>query len=180
MNETAGAHDASHDFDFWFGRWRSENQRLLKRLQGCTEWETFTATSHAWPILGGMGNMDDFVPDGWRPGFIGMSLRLFDPRTQQWSIYWMSNHNQSGTLEPPVVGGFKDGVGVFECNDTFEGRPIRVRYVWSDITPVSARWHQDFSDDGGQSWETNWITRFTRIADDVSAESPNDCKPTQP
>ncbi len=155
--------DASHDFDFWFGRWHSENQRLTKRLQGCTQWETFSAQCHAYPILGGLGNVDDFVIDTWRPGFIGMSLRLFNPQTGEWSIYWTSN--QSPILEPPVVGGFEDGVGVFECDDLFEGRTIRVRFTWSEITPDSARWHQDFSEDGGQTWETNWITRHTRVSD---------------
>jgi hypothetical protein len=162
MNE----HDASHDFDFWFGRWHNQNQRLLKRLQGCSEWETFDATCEAKPILGGMGNMDDFVPENWRPGFIGMTLRLFNPSTGQWSIYWMSN--QTGKLEPPVVGGFKDGVGIFEGDDVFEGRPIRVRFIWSEITATSARWEQEFSDDAGKTWEINWIMRFTRITKSVT------------
>jgi hypothetical protein len=156
-------HDASHDFDFWFGRWHIENQRLLKRLQGCDEWETFAATGEAKPILGGMGNIDDFVPDTWRPGFIGMSLRLFNPTTQRWSIYWMSN--QTGTLEPPVVGSFKDGVGIFEGNDVLEGRPILVRFIWSEITTNSALWEQEFSDDNGKTWEKNWIMRMTRIVE---------------
>jgi hypothetical protein len=157
MNE----HDASHDFDFWFGRWHIENERLLKRLEACTEWETFAAVGEAKPILGGIGNIDDFVPTTWKPGFIGMSLRLFNPVTQQWSIYWMSN--QTGTLEPPVVGGFQDGVGIFEGNDVLEGRPIRVRFIWSEITANSALWEQEFSGDAGKTWEKNWIMRMTRV-----------------
>ncbi len=153
--------DVSHDFDFLFGHWKVENERLFKRLQNCGEWERFDAVSEAKPILGGIGNIDTFTPDHWRPGFIGMSLRLFNPSTQQWSIYWMSN--QTGKLEPPVVGGFQDGVGVFEGDDVLEGRPIRVRFIWSEITANSARWHQDFSDDDGQTWETNWVMRMTRV-----------------
>lgn len=151
----------SDDFDFLFGHWRIENKRLLKRLEGCSEWETFHATSHAQPILGGIGNIDDFVPDQWQPGFIGMSLRLFNPSTRQWSIYWMSN--QTGTLEPPVVGGFQDSIGIFEGNDVLEERPIRVRFIWSEITDTSALWEQEFSDDAGKTWEKNWIMRFKRI-----------------
>jgi hypothetical protein len=153
--------DASHDFDFRPGRWHIANERLLERLKGCTEWEHFPASSNGWMILGGIGNMDDFVTETWRPGFIGMSLRLFNPATQLWSIYWLSN--QTGKLEPPVVGAFKDGIGIFEGDDMLEGKPIRVRFVWSGITESSALWEQAFSDDGGQTWETNWIMRMTKL-----------------
>jgi hypothetical protein len=159
MNE--GPHNGRHDFDFRPGRWHIENERLLERLQGCTEWEHFPASSTGWLILDGIGNMDDFVTEDWRPGFIGMSLRLFNPQTKLWSIYWMSN--QTGKLEPPVVGGFKDGIGIFEGDDVLEGRPIRLRFTWSKITTTSALWEQEFSDDGGQTWEKNWIMRMTRI-----------------
>jgi hypothetical protein len=158
MNDAG--HDGSHDFDFRPGRWHIENERLLERLQGCTEWEHFPASSTGWLILDGIGNMDDFVTEDWRPGFIGMSLRLFNPQTKLWSIYWMSN--QTGKLEPPVVGGFKDGIGIFEGDDVLEGRPIRVCFTWSEITATSALWEQAFSDDGGQTWEKNWIMRMTR------------------
>ncbi len=163
MSETGVQHDGSRDFDFWFGHWRIENQRLLKRLEGCTEWETFLAEGHAWALPGGIGNMDDFVPDNWRPGFVGMTLRLFNPSTARWKIYWMSN--ATGTLEQPVEGRFQDGVGIFEGEDVFEGRPIHVRFEWSEITPNSALWHQSFSNDGGLTWEKNWVMRMSRIVD---------------
>jgi hypothetical protein len=117
----------NHDFDFLFGSWTIQNSFLKKRLHGCTEWETFTATGTANPILGGLGNLDDFIAPDWRPNFIGMSLRLFNLETQQWSIYWMSN--ATGDLEPPVIGGFKDSIGVFEGLDTLDGKPIRVRFT---------------------------------------------------
>ncbi len=155
--------DASHDFDFLFGRWQIENERLPKHFQGFETWERFKATGEAKPILGGIGNLDDFVPENWRPGFIGMTLRLFNPTTQQWSIYWMSN--QTGKLEPSVIGGFQDGVGIFEGDDVLEGRPIRVRFIWSEITATSAVWEQEFSDDAGKTWEKNWIMRFKRIVE---------------
>ena len=154
---------AAHDFDFLFGDWKNENTRLLKRLEGCTEWETFHATGHAEPVLGGLGNIDSFVPEDWRPGFLGMTLRLFNPQTRRWSLYWASN--ATGSLEPPVTGGFKNGVGIFEGDDELNGHPIRVRFVWSEITANSARWEQMFSGDGGSTWETNWIMRFTRKTD---------------
>ena len=175
----------AHDFDFWYGRWHNRNRRLVKRLQGCTEWETFDAIGAAWPLPGGIGNYDDFVPQDWRPGFVGMSLRIFSPQTKLWSIYWLENQTgglKDGELLPPVIGGFKDGVGIFEGDDTFEGKPIRVRFVWSDITPTSARWEQFFSPDGGQSWESNWVMEFTRVSDaeslgDGSARASDDEQP---
>jgi hypothetical protein len=158
----------AHDFDFWHGRWHIHNKRLVKRLQGGNDWETFEATATARPLPAGIGNYDDFVPKDWRPGFVGMSLRIYSPQTQLWSIYWLDNQTgglDGGLLKPPVMGGFKDGVGIFEGDDVFEGKPIRVRFVWSDITPTSARWEQFFSPDGGQSWESNWVMEFSRAAD---------------
>jgi hypothetical protein len=160
MHDARDARDGSHDFDFQTGRWRIRNERLVKRLQGCTEWETFEATQRAQLLSGGLGNIDDFVTDHW-PGFVGMSLRLYNPHTRRWSIYWATN--QSGVLGPPVVGAFSDGVGVFEGRDEEGGRPVLVRYIWSQITATGARWEQEFSADDGRTWERNWIMTMTRI-----------------
>jgi hypothetical protein len=163
MSNVTREHDPARDFDFLIGRWRIHNQRLVKRLQGSTEWETFAATSHAQPLPGGIGNYDDFTPVTWRPGFVGMSLRLFNLATQQWSIYWVDN--QMGVLQPPVVGGFSNGVGLFEGPDEFDGKPIQVKFIWSQITATSARWEQAFSIDQGLTWETNWVMELTRAKD---------------
>jgi hypothetical protein len=92
--------------------------------------------------------------------FSGFTLRTFDLARGLWSIYWVSSTR--GVLEPPVVGRFENGRGVFEGDDTDEGRATRVRFVWDAITPDSARWRQAFSDDGGLTWETNWVMVFTR------------------
>ena len=155
------AADGSHDFDFYVGRWRIVNRRLLKRLQGCTDWETFEAISESIAVLDGFGNFDQFLPENWWPGFAGCTLRIYNPTTQQWSLYWADN--RSAKVWPPVMGSFKDGVGVFEGDD-FEGDiPVRVRFIWSDITPTSVRWEQAFSTDGGVTWEVNWIMESTRI-----------------
>jgi hypothetical protein len=93
---------------------------------------------------------------------VGLSLRLYDPRARAWSIYWASS--RTGTLDPPVVGAFSDGIGVFEGADEWEGRPIVVRFVWSGITDTTARWEQAFSPDAGRTWETNWIMTMTRLS----------------
>ncbi len=160
--------DGRRDFDFWMGSWRIDNERLVERLKGSTTWERFEARGTAQPLPGGIGNVDDFVPIDWRPGYVGMSLRVFNPTTDLWSIYWLDNRtgglDVAGYLLPPVVGRFTDGVGVFQGDDTFEGRAIRVRFIWSEITATGARWEQAFSPDGGVTWETNWIMQMTRLA----------------
>ncbi|HEY8601475.1 MAG TPA: hypothetical protein VIL85_23815, partial [Thermomicrobiales bacterium] len=108
-----------------------------------------------------IGNIDDFRPLGesWA-GFEGASIRLFNPATGEWSIYWADNVRC--TLFPPLVGHFNDGIGEFYGEDQQEGTPVRVRFRWSGISATTARWEQAFSADGGATWETNWIMRFTR------------------
>jgi hypothetical protein len=161
MSIEASSESSVHDFDFWTGMWRGRNRRLRERLAGCDEWDEFEGTCVARPLLGGLGNMDEFHTD-YQGGLVGLSLRFFDPVTRLWAIYW-SDSRRSGLLEPPVVGSFSGGIGVFECDDTFDGRPIVVRYRWSDITSTTARWEQSFSADGGESWETNWTVDHRRL-----------------
>jgi hypothetical protein len=164
MNHTTLA--GLHDFDFLIGDWHIDNQRLTRRLQACTEWEHFQATQTVHQLPGGIGNYDDFLAPDWRPGLVGMSLRIFSPLTACWSIYWLDNQSGGldphGSLTPPVVGQFHNGIGIFEGNDTLNGKPIRVRYTWSDITADSAKWEQAMSDDDGASWETNWRMHMRR------------------
>jgi hypothetical protein len=162
MTSSITERDGRHDFDFYFGRWQIRNERLRQRLAGCDDWEIFDATQQCRPILGGLGNIDDFVTE-WHDGFIGMTLRLFCPKTRQWSIYWAGNRD--GVLEPPVIGAFEDGVGRFFGRDQHEGTPVLVRFVWSEITPNSAKWEQAFSTDDGATWESNWIMRMSRVVD---------------
>ena len=150
------------DFDFLFGKWKVRNRRLKERLarpQRCTEWVEFDATSVARPLLDGFANEDEFRSDFW-PGFVGMSFRFFNPQTKQWAIYWADS--KRGTLEPPVVGAFSGDGCVCEGPDTFEGRAILVRYIWSRCSTPNPRWEQTFSEDGGKTWESNWIMEFTR------------------
>ena len=154
--------DGRHDFDFLYGQWRVVNHRLLKRLAGCTEWDTFEARQKAWPILAGLGNQDEFRAEAWRPGFIGMTLRLFNPATRQWSIYWVDK--QRAVLDVPVTGGWHGDTGVFTGHDVFNGQPILFRFTWTKLGPDAARWEQAFSPDDGRTWEKNWIMEFTRLS----------------
>ncbi|MES2070682.1 MAG: hypothetical protein V4488_10065 [Pseudomonadota bacterium] len=170
MNNSAhgqAAQNGIKDFDYFHGHWHIANRRLVIRLQGSTEWEHFEASGHVRPLPAGIGNYDDFVPTAWRPGFVGMSLRIFNPASQLWSIYWLENQtgglDATGSLLPPVVGQFVNGVGIFEGDDELDGKPIRVRYTWSGITANTARWEQAMSADGGLNWETNWVMDHTRV-----------------
>lgn len=149
--------DGRHDFDFWMGTWRIHNRRLRERLSGSTEWDVFEARGQTWPILNGLGNRDEFRTGFW-PDFVGMTFRFFDPATRRWSIYWADSRR--GVLEPPVVGSFEGDTGTFYGDDVFQGRPIRVRFVWTRAPQV--RWEQAFSTDGGRTWETNWTMDMTR------------------
>lgn len=159
-NSSRTVDDGRHDFDFYFGRWAVRNERLKERLAGCQEWEVFEAAQECRPILGGLGNLDSFDTD-WGGGFRGMTLRLFQPATQRWSIYWASNRD--GVLEPPVIGRFEHEVGTFFGRDQHRGTPVLARFVWSQITETSAHWAQAFSTDEGKTWEENWRMQMTRI-----------------
>ncbi len=153
--------DVSHDFDFFYGRWIVHNHKLKKRLQGSSEWEDFDATQQCLPALGGLGNTDQLIAQDGTP--IGMALRFFNRAEQRWYIYWVSYSD--GIMQPPVAGTFKDGVGVFEGPDVYQGIPITVRFVWSNINTPMPRWEQFFSTDNGQTWESNWVMTFERIED---------------
>jgi hypothetical protein len=149
-------------FDFLIGRWNVSNRRLTSRLTGSTEWEEFPATAicHG-PLLGGGANLDELTFS--TKGAIGLTLRVLDPTSQDWSLYWVSDTD--GALAPPMRGRFgDDGRGEFHGDDTHEGVPIRCRFIWSGITADSAHWEQAFSADDGTSWETNWTMEYARTA----------------
>lgn len=158
--------NGSTDFDFVFGHWAVHHHKLADVTdRDRTDWIDFDGVGEARPVLGGLGNVDTVsatLPGG--DSFEGMTLRLYDPGADLWRIWWSSTR-QPGVLDPPVAGRFRDGRGVFLGEDEIGGKPALVRYLWSAITPTSARWEQDFSFDGGATWDpVNWIMTFTRRA----------------
>jgi len=153
---------SEHDFDFLVGSWTVQHRRLKHRLAHSTEWETFSGTCKTWLLLDGQGDVDDNVLQAPAGTYRAVTLRSFDPATKLWSIWWLDSRHPH-ELDPPVIGGFRNGIGTFRAKDTFGGRPIVVRYTWSDITPNSAKWQQAFSDDSEKTWETNWVMEFRRI-----------------
>ena len=152
--------DGRHDFDFIHGRWQVQNERLRERLVGSGNWEVFTATEECRPLLGGIGNLEEFHTS-WNGGYEGIALRLYDIAAQEWRIHWSSN--RSGVLDPPMSGVFEEGVGTFYGEDVHEDRPVRVRFVWNHSSANTAHWQQAFSTDDGASWETNWHMWFRRL-----------------
>ena len=149
------------DFAWLVGRWNVQHHRLKQRLLDNHEWEDFTGSSELWLTMNGLGTVDDNVLNLPGGQYRAVGIRAFNPQTRQWLIWWLDSRNPT-SLDPPVAGGFENGVGVFLGDDTLRGRPIKVRYQWSEITASSARWEQAFSPDNGASWEVNWIMHFTR------------------
>jgi hypothetical protein len=155
---------SARDFDFIFGRWNVRNRKLVDVADPtCTEWVEFDAVSEVSPILHGFGHIDRMTvaapSDGGEP-FEGFTLRLFEPGTATWRIWWSSTR-VPGVLDTPVVGAFADGHGTFEARDTIGGRDTRVRFEWLADHPEQPAWQQSFSYDDGRTWGLNWTMRFT-------------------
>ena len=154
------ARDGQHDFDFEIGTWKTHLQRRVHPLTGSTTWVECDGTTVVRKVWGRKANLVELEADCPQGHFEGLSLRLYDPQSHQWSLNF-SNAND-GTLSQPTIGEFKNGRGEFYDQEPLNGRAILVRFVISDITPNSCRFEQSFSDDGGKTWEVNWIATDTR------------------
>ena len=159
--------DGRHDFDFEIGSWKLHLKRLLHPLTSSTTWIQFDGTVVARKIWDGRANLDEFQADNSSGHIEGLTLRLYSPESHQWSLYWASSKN--GTMAVPTIGEFRNGRGEFYDQETLNGRAIFVRFVISDITASSCRFEQAFSDDGGKTWEVNWIATDTRLTNEFEA-----------
>ncbi len=155
--------DGSHDFDWEIGTWKTHIHRLVHPLTGSTSWTDYDGTSVVRKIWNGKANTVELEVDGPAGHIEGLSLRLYDPASHQWSLNFANS--RGGEMGVPTVGEFTNGRGEFIDQERIGDRMILVRNIWSDITPNSGRFEQSFSDDGGKTWETNWIATDTRIAD---------------
>jgi hypothetical protein len=153
--------DGQHDFDFELGTWKTELSRLLRPLTGSATWVEYTGTSVVRKIWDGRANLVELEVSGPTGHIEALSLRLYDPQAHQWSLNTATA--KGGMLSVPTVGEFKNGRGEFYDQEPYDGRTILVRNLWLDITPNSCRFEQAFSNDGGKTWETNWIARDTRV-----------------
>lgn len=147
--------DGQHDFDFEIGTWRTRLSRLQNPLTGSKTWVEYEGTSVVRKIWDGRANLVELDVTGPAGRIEALSLRLYNPESRQWSLNF--SNSRGGTLSPPVIGEFRNGRGEFFSQETLNGRAILVRFVISDITPDSCRFEQAFSDDGGKTWEVNWI-----------------------
>jgi hypothetical protein len=152
----------SSEFGFLHGEWTVRHRKLRRRLSGDDRWIEFGGTMSCRPVLAGAGNFDENRLDDPDGAYHACTLRLRDPASGQWSIFWIDGRRLHP--DPPVTGRFDDGEGRFSGEDVHEGRPILVRFVWSRLDGPSPRWEQAFSADGGAAWETNWIMDFDRAA----------------
>jgi len=161
VSHCATARDGQHDFDFEIGTWKTHVRRLQHPLTGSTTWTEYDGTSVVRKVWDGRANLLELRMDGPAGHFEGMSLRLYNPQSHQWSLNF--SNAAAGSMSQPTIGEFNNGRGEFYDQETLDGRAILVRFVISDITPDSAHFEQAFSDDGGKNWEVNWIATDTRV-----------------
>ncbi|SDF58162.1 hypothetical protein SAMN04487992_1362 [Cellulophaga baltica] len=158
---TASSTSSEHDFDFYEGKWKLHNRKLKTKLEACTEWIEFESTQEMYKILNGIGNIDNYLATFDGKPFEGMSVRLFNPKTKLWCIYW-ADSNQ-GILQPGVFGSFENDIAHFFTKDNFNGKEIFVVFRWDVRDKDNPIWSQAFSEDKGKTWEWNWYMFFSKF-----------------
>jgi len=159
--QTSSVPDGQHGFDFEIGSWNIHLSRLKDRLAGSTTWVEFDGTSVTRPVWNGRADLNEFESDSSEGHLEGLTLRLFDPQSLQWRIYWANG--KDAILDPPMIGEYKNGRGEFYCQQLWKGRAVFVRFIWTNTNTNTPHFEQSFSDDGGKTWEVNWITNQTRV-----------------
>jgi hypothetical protein len=173
IDGVAQQRDGQHDFDWEIGTWKTHLKRRVHPLTGSNEWVEYEGTTVVRKIWDGRANLVELEVEGPAGRIEGLSLRLYNPESRQWSLNFANA--SGGTLFVPAIGEFRQGRGEFYNQETLNGRAILVRFVISDVTPDSARFEQSFSDDGGKTWEANWIAEDTRVdAPAFAMELPQD------
>jgi hypothetical protein len=143
-----------HDFAFLLGDWRVHHRYLRVKENG-REWVDVDGTASHHQLMGGRANVEEHsinVPDA---AYRAVALRSYDSKASQWSIWWLDGRTPHGDLDPPIQGRFENGIGTFYGDTKINGKPMRVRFVWSQITATSARWEQAYSPDAGKTWKMN-------------------------
>jgi len=155
LHISASDTSSEHDFDFLMGGHMVYHRKLKERLSNCTEWIEFKGGHEMKKILRGTANIEKYNLQGSGGKlFEGMNLRLFDPLTRLWSIYWADS--MEGRLSLPVVGSFSKGIGHFYAADTSSGTEVIILFRYDGITNKEPTWSQAFSADNGKTWEWNW------------------------
>jgi hypothetical protein len=161
---TTSERDGQHDFDFALGTWKAHLKRLEHPLTGSKTWVEFDGTFVARKVWDGRANVEEVELNSPTGPIEGLTLRLYNPQSRQWSIYWANSKN--GAMDTSAqIGQFKNGRGEFYGTDTLNGKLIYVRFVWTNTNTNTPHFEQSYSDDGGKTWEVNWMTDQTRISD---------------
>jgi hypothetical protein len=168
-------HDGQHDFDFEVGHWHIHLKRRLHPLTGSNQWVEFDGTSTTRFLWHGAAQIEQFETDGAGGHIEGLTLRTYNPATHQWRLYWANANN--GLVVVPQIGQFANGQGEFYAQDTLNGKSIFVRFIWSKTDTDTPHFEQAFSEDGGKTWEVNWITDQTRVADTTERPIANAREP---
>ena len=158
---TPASNSSKNDFDFYQGKWKLHNRKLKSRLTNCTEWTEFESTQEMYKVLNGIGNVDNFLATFDDKPFEGMTVRLFNPKTKLWSLYWADSNE--GKFDPPVVGSFENNVGHFFTKDVLNNKKILVVFRWDARDKENPIWSQAFSADNGKTWEWNWYMYFSKF-----------------
>lgn len=162
---TPSASSSPADFDFLVGQWKMYHRRLNKRLENCRDWTEFESRDDDHKILNGIGNVDSYytneLPGLEGKSFEGFTLRLFNPKTKLWSLYWVAS--TTGVLDTPVVGSFENNVGHFFGKDTHNGKKIIFMFRWDVRNKEKPVWGQAFTTDHGKTWEWNWFNVLERM-----------------
>jgi hypothetical protein len=161
LKQTPAERDGQHDFEPLIGSWKYHLKRRLNPLTGSNTWVELEGTGVCYKIWDGRSELDTFEADGPTGHIEGLTLRTYNPESHQWRLYWANSKN--GILDPPQIGSFKDGRGEFFAQDTINGKTILIRFAWTNMTTDTPHFEQSFSDDGGKTWEVNWITDQSRV-----------------
>lgn len=163
VQQTTKERDGQKDFDFEIGTWKTHLKRLVKPLSGSTNWVEYEGATVVRKVWDGRANLVELDVKGAAGHIEALSVRLYNPESRQWSLNFANV--KGGMMATPTIGEFKNGRGEFYSQEDFNGRMILARFIISDITPDSCHFEQAFSDDGGKTWEVNWIATDTRTKD---------------
>ncbi len=151
------------NFNFLIGKWSVLNRRLKERLINSDEWIEFQAEMETKSILNGLGLMDEMKSSYFGDEFIGLSIRMLNPESNKWTIYWADTANAAIGLKEQVVGGFKNGIGEFFGKEIYQGREVKLRFIWNKPSIDTAKWEQAYFYEINNEWETNWTMLFTAV-----------------
>src|SRR5215472_14625282 len=89
-HDAVAVHDGQHDFDYLLGSWKIHLKRLVKPLSGSNQWVEFDGTVTCQKIWDGRGELEQFDVDSPENHIVihGLAIRLYNPTTHQWHIYW--------------------------------------------------------------------------------------------